>query len=141
MSWKLLHIGPVGQRVLIGGVNVWERTWKTQGEGTVSVKHPAYPEQQCRLNRYFIEAAGKAHQFAAGEISPGVWLLFAPNKDLEHTFLLQLGGYLAGVAGCFILVHGFWHSPKYIALGSVLLALAIAAERYVKARRHAISEA
>ena len=137
MSWKPLHLGSEGTPVLIGGVNVWTKEWKTQGEEVVSVKHPAYPGQEHRLGRCFIEAGGTTHEFAAGEVSPGVWLFCTSAGQSENAVLLHLATYAVAAIGCFILVHGFEQSPRYIALGSVLVALALGAEWYAKSKRRA----
>ena len=135
MSWKLLHLGAEGESVLVGGVNVWAEPWKTQGEEDVLAKHPAYPGQEHRLKRYFIEAGGKAHEFAAGEVSSGIWLFLVQSRDAELTVLLRVAAYVVGAAGCFILVRGFGHSPTDIVLGSALLAIALGADWYAKSVR------
>jgi len=140
MSWKQLHLGAEGETVLLGGVNVWAASWKTQGEEPVVAKHPSHPEQEHRLSRYFIEADGKVHEFAAGEVSPGVWLFLVPSRNEEHSILLYSIAYLAGTAGCFILIRGFEHSLGYVALGAALVAIALCTARYAKSRGN-VSEA
>jgi hypothetical protein len=135
MSWNPIYLGSEGTPVLIGGVNVWTKQWKTQGEAVVSVYHPAYPNQDCRLDRYFIEEGNTSHEFAAGEVSPGVWLFCTPPKGSENKLLLHLAAYASAAAGGLILVHGFEQSPKYLALGSALVALGLAAEWYAKSTR------
>ena len=137
MSWKFLHIGPEGDSVFVGSVSVWACPWKTQGEEGITVRHPAYPDQEHRLDRYFVEAGGETQEFAAGEVSPGVWLFFTPVKGSENSLLLHVATYFVGAAGCFILIHGFQRSPKYIALGSVLVVIALGAEWYAKSKRRA----
>ncbi len=137
MSWRLLHLGPKGETVLIAGANIWDREWKTQGEECAVVKHPKFPNQVHRLGRYFVEVAGKAHEFAAAEVSPGIWLLFVPAPRSEHLMLVRLAAFAVAIAGSFILVHGFDQSPTYIALGSALIALAIAADWYATAQGRA----
>ncbi len=120
---------------MLGGVNVWAKPWKTQGEAAVLAKHPWYPDQEHRLGRYFIEAGGTTHEFAAGEVSPGVWLFLEQSRDTQHLVLLRVAAYVVGVTGCFILVHGFDQSPTYIALGSALLAIALSSDWYARSRR------
>ena len=137
MSWKPIYLGSEGTPVQIGGVNVWTKKWKTQGEEVVTVFHPAYPSQECRLARYFIEEGNTSHEFAAGEVSPGVWLFCTPQKGSENKLLLHLAAYALAAIGGLILVHGFEQSPKYIALGLALVALGLAAEWYAKSTRRA----
>jgi hypothetical protein len=132
MGWKLIHIGAECETVMIGGVDVWSKQWKTQGEAPIPARHPSHPEQVHSLNRYFIEAGGKAHEFAAGEVSPGVWLFYGPERAAEQLVWLYVAAYGLGIVGCFILIRGFEHSLGYAALGAVLLALAIGVERYAK---------
>jgi hypothetical protein len=135
MSWELLHLGAEGEAVSLGGANIWTRPWKQQGEEPITVKHPAHPDQEHRLSRYFIEAGGKTHEFAATEVSPGVWLFMVRTRDAERSVLLYFAAYVLGLVGTFILVHGFERSPKYIALGSALLAMAVGAGWCAKPRR------
>ena len=125
---------------MVGGVDVWTRPWKSQGEDPIQVQHPTYPRQQHQLARYFIEAAGKTHEFAAGEVSPGVWLFFTPSRASTNLVLLRVGAYVAAVAGVFILLHGFEQSVTYIALGSTLIAAGLAVDWYARTE-HRVSEA
>jgi hypothetical protein len=137
VTWKLLHLGAEGEAVSVGGINVWSAPWKSQGEEPVAAKHPACPGQEHLLKRYFIDAGGKAHEFAAGEVSPGVWLFLIPARDAELFVLVRVAAYILATVGCFILVRGFEHSPTYVALGCALLAIAMGAAWYTKSRRSA----
>lgn len=116
-------------------MNVWTSQWKTQGEESVTAKHPAYPGQEHRLTRYFIEASGRAHEFAAGEVSPGVWLFLVPAGHAQDSVFIQVATYAIGTAGCFILIRGFEHSAIHVALGAALLALAAVGEWYARSKR------
>jgi hypothetical protein len=137
MSWKTIHLGTEGDSFALGGVSVWTTQWKSQGEQPIAAKHPAYPSQEHQLKRYFIQAGGVAHEFAAGEVSPGVWLFAVPVRTSANLVLLHIAAYVTGAAGCFILVRGFEHSLVYAVLGSALVALALAAEWYAKSRQRA----
>ena len=129
MSWKLVHCGTSRESVLIGGANVWEHPWKTQGEVPVRVNYPASSENEVFLPRYFIEPNGKAHEFAAELIAPGHWLIAVQDTELQYTLLLRAASYLLGTFGTFIALHGLNSSLKYTALGLSVLALALFIEK------------
>ena len=137
MSWNPLYVGPEGQPVTIGGVSVWSRPWKTQGEVPIQVQHPYYPNQKFELKRYFIESGGTTHEFAATKTASGLWLLYEQQRTDEYLAFLTWGAYIFGTAGAFILVHGFTKSPILAFLGAALLAASIGAELYAKSRRSA----
>jgi hypothetical protein len=140
MSWKRISLGKERDPVIVGGVDVWTTSWRSHGEEPIVVAHPTDPDRQQELSRYFIESRGTAHEFAAGEVAPGVWLFCEPDREIQRVVSLRIGSYVLGVVGAFILVHGFEKSAKFVALGSVLVALAFVGERYAKSK-HGASKA
>ncbi|WP_164964055.1 hypothetical protein [Rubrivivax sp. JA1026] len=134
MDWKLIHHGPRTQSLLIAGTDLWSRPWKTRGEETLVVDDPVAGSKPQRLTQYFVEADGKAYEFAATETAPGIWLIYRPTGNRHRWLALRLTGYVFGFAGTFILVHGFETSPRVALVGGVLLGLAVAADRYAAAR-------
>ena len=71
MTWQFVASGTEGQRIRIGGVNVWEHEWQSSGE-KVDVTDPLY-RQHFSLDIWSIQAGRKTIRFAAGEFSNGVW--------------------------------------------------------------------
>ncbi|WP_148280225.1 hypothetical protein [Rubrivivax gelatinosus] len=118
--------------MLIADTDLWSRPWKTRGEEALVVDDPVTGRQ--RLTPYFVEPHGKAHEFAATETAPGIWLIYRPTGHRHRWLALRLAGYVFGFAGTFIFVHGFETSPKAALIGGVLLGLAVAADRYAAAR-------
>ena len=140
MSWKLLYIGPESDLVLLGGVSLWGRQWKTQGEQPISVQHPVDQLGRVDLDRYFIEAGGRAREFAARKQSSGDWVIFVPDRTFQYQVILSVTAYGAASAGGALLYHGAGQSKFVVGLGAALIAVAVALERVAK-KRYGASEA
>ena len=141
MSWRFIQISPKGVPAVLQGVNLWACAWKHQGEIPIAAQHPEHQGQTHELTRYFVEAKGKVVQFAASEVSPGIWLFYAPNSSRAGKMVaLQFCAWFLVVAGGFVLFNGWEHSYKYALLGGCLIALGFLIEYQVK-RPRATSEA
>ena len=77
-GWKPLHVGVEGDDVSLLGLKLWKLEWKNIGEEPIIVPHPSHPHEQHRAWVYEIESSGKRIQFAAGELSNGVWGFYVP---------------------------------------------------------------
>lgn len=64
-----------GEPIDVSGENPWDFEWRSLG-GVVVVPHPTYPRQRHELNLYSIQANGGLIEFAAGEVSEGVWVFY-----------------------------------------------------------------
>jgi len=123
MPWRFLHIGSEAEPIAYRGVNLWASTWKTTGEAPVPANHPSWPTQTHELNRYFVESGQGAIEFAAGEVSPGVWLFYVPERGLRGARLVgHAAGYVSGVAGLYMLFRGGERYPWSVAAGVALIA-------------------
>jgi hypothetical protein len=83
-DWAL--VGPLvgdGEPVSLRGLNPWHYKWRLANDIPVYVPHPEYPSQQHLLRVYEIRDDSKSVQFAAGELSNGVWGVYLPLSDLS----------------------------------------------------------
>ena len=136
MSWHFVSIGAEGSQVELHGVNLWAHPWLTQGELPIEVAHPNYPDQVCELQRYFVQTKNKSVEFAAGEVSAGLWLFHTQDANSEgRSILLFLGAYASVMSGTVILVHSYPSSAGQAALGVTLIALGIYFKHIGKAPR------
>lgn len=69
-----------GDRLVIGGINVWDEKWKPTGK-KAAVKDPIY-KKHFLFPVFHIEREGKIIEFAAGEFSNCMWGFFT-RKDLS----------------------------------------------------------
>ena len=76
MAWKYAHIGFEGDGAKIGGVSVWKSEWRGLGQ-SVDLPHPSYPNQIHSYHVYDL-GEGSVVQFAAAELSYGVWGFYVP---------------------------------------------------------------
>ena len=79
-GWRHVHIGFDHDALRIGGLDVWQQTWRPAGGHPVRLPHPTHPTQ---MHVYEIFAIGDGQRpvfFAAAELSNGVWG-FAIRKD------------------------------------------------------------
>lgn len=60
----------------LAGVNPWAFVWQEFRGRPLVVPHPSYPGQRHKLSLYSIQTDGGLVQFAAGEVSPGVWVFY-----------------------------------------------------------------
>lgn len=70
-SWRARHIGFERDGLILDGLDVWGSTWHRLGAARVELPHPAHPQELHRFEIY--EAGPRSRQFAATELSNGVW--------------------------------------------------------------------
>lgn len=79
-GWRFADIGFEGDPTDIGGgLNPWSMDWGTS-TGWIVVAHPSYPWQRHSVAVYQPNVGGHVVQFAAGELSNGVWGFFVPAE-------------------------------------------------------------
>lgn len=77
-GWRLVGVVTEGGSIDFGGLNPWEVRWESTLR-RVTVVHPSYPMQRHSLDVWRAAAAdGRSVDFAAGELSNGVWAFFVP---------------------------------------------------------------
>lgn len=76
MKWDYLTTIADGERLEIGGSNVWDHEWLQADEEPIEVPHPNYPKQRHKLWPYTIKVDGEQIKFAAGELSNCVWCFY-----------------------------------------------------------------
>ena len=137
MPWRYLHIGPENDDVQYDDVKLWSHEWKKQGEVPITANHPQHSSELHRLNRFFVQADGKLVEFAAAEVSAGVWLFWVPAaRGAARQLAFTIFAYGLVAAGTFIGLHGWSTDPlRYSFLGAVLVLLGFGAEKWFKSRR------
>ena len=83
-GWRFLHIGIEGDHFLLDGIDVWETRW-VSAHGRVTVAHPSYRNQRHAMFTYRLSQSGRPIEFAAGELSNGVWAFFLPDRGSGTT--------------------------------------------------------
>ncbi len=78
-GWVAAHIGVAGDRFSLKGINLWKFDWQRISEEPIVVPHPSYPHERHLAWIYEIESSGKKIQFAAGELSNGVYGFYLPS--------------------------------------------------------------
>jgi hypothetical protein len=65
-----------GEPIDLAGVNPWDFVWQEFRGRPLVVPNPSYPGQRHKLDLYSIQTNGGLVQFAAGEVSAGVWVFY-----------------------------------------------------------------
>ncbi|CAN7763553.1 hypothetical protein LJR084_007280 [Variovorax sp. LjRoot84] len=81
-KWKPAGVVAEGDPIDIGGPNPWTQSWQRVQEAAVELPHPAHQSQSHRLMVYTIQVAGRAVEFAAGEVSANVWAFYVPVEQV-----------------------------------------------------------
>jgi hypothetical protein len=76
-GWRWVHIGHEADGVEIAGLRLWDIPWG-RSLGRIVVAHPSYPEQRHAMDGY--RTPEGAVDFAAGELSGGVWGFYEPDR-------------------------------------------------------------
>jgi hypothetical protein len=74
-GWRFVRVATGGYRVDVAGVSVWEVEWG-ESRDQITVADPRYPQLR-RIDVY--RPPGSGVEFAAGEVSNGVWVFFEPD--------------------------------------------------------------
>ena len=72
-QWRARHVGFERDGLILDGLDVWGCEWRRLSTVTIELPHPAHPHE---LHSFDIYEAGEglwARQFAATELSNGVW--------------------------------------------------------------------
>jgi hypothetical protein len=72
-EWRARHIGFERDGLILDGLDVWGGKWRRVGSTTVELPHPAHPLERHRFEVYEAGEGARARQFAATELSNGVW--------------------------------------------------------------------
>jgi hypothetical protein len=72
-QWRARHVGFERDGLILDGLDVWGNKWQRLGAATVELPHPAHPHELHRFKIYEAGAGPQARQFAATELSNGVW--------------------------------------------------------------------
>jgi hypothetical protein len=77
-QWRARHVGFERDGFILDGLDIWGSEWRRLGTSTPDLPHPAHPHE---LHRFRICEAGEGpqtRQFAATELSNGVWGFYTP---------------------------------------------------------------
>jgi len=72
-EWRARHVGFERDGLILDGLDVWGRQWRRLGTEAVELPHPAHPKQRHHFRIYEAGDGVQARQFAAAELSNGVW--------------------------------------------------------------------
>ena len=72
-EWRARHIGFERDGLILDGLDVWGSQWRGLGGEIVELPHLAHPQQRHRFRIYEAGNGARARQFAAAELSNGVW--------------------------------------------------------------------
>jgi hypothetical protein len=72
-QWRARHIGFERDGLILDGLDVWGNQWRRLGTATFELPHPAHPKELHRFEIYEAGDGAQARQFAASELSNGVW--------------------------------------------------------------------
>ena len=77
-QWRARHVGFERDGVILDGLDVWGSEWRRLGATRVALPHPAHPYELHRFEIYEAGEGRQAQQFAATELSNGVWGFYSP---------------------------------------------------------------
>lgn len=78
-GWRDVHVGFERDDLIIGGLKVWEESWRPVEGLRLIVPHPSYPQQRHAMPVYEMGDPKSPVRFAAGELSNGVWGFYVPE--------------------------------------------------------------
>jgi hypothetical protein len=76
--WRARHVGFERDGLILDGLDVWGSPWHRLGAARVELPHPAHPYELHRFETYEAGEGRQARQFAATELSNGVWGFYTP---------------------------------------------------------------
>lgn len=79
-GWRDVHVGFERDDLTLGGLKVWEESWRPVPGPRLILWHPAYPKQRHTMSAYEIGDPSAPVRFATGELSNGVWGFFVPDR-------------------------------------------------------------
>ncbi len=77
-GWTCVRTVFDSQELDLSGVNPWAYKWE-RVDGSIDVPHPDYQHQRHRLDIWRIATERGSIEFAAGELSNGVWCFYLPE--------------------------------------------------------------
>jgi hypothetical protein len=83
-EWRARHIGFELDGLILDGLDVWGSQWRRLGTDSVELPHPAHPKQRHRFRIYEAGHGSQARQFAATELSNGVWGFYTQGGGEER---------------------------------------------------------
>jgi hypothetical protein len=81
-NWTPVGVVAEGQRIDVGGLNLWSCEWLRTDEPEVLLPHPQYQQQEHRFSVYDVRLDGKVVRFAAAEVSPNVYAFYVRQRGL-----------------------------------------------------------
>jgi len=81
MNWRFIDTCLDGDRYEIFGRNIWDYEWTFKGE-YATVIGPIH-KQELSFKVFEIEDASTIIEFAAGELSNGVWGFYLKSTEVE----------------------------------------------------------
>ena len=79
-GWEVAHIGFAGDDFELNGLHIWTQKWRQTNFPSVTLPHPAYPNQMHAYEIWEIGASEQPVRFAAAELSNGVWGIYVPDQ-------------------------------------------------------------
>ncbi len=88
-EWIPLGVVFEGEPIATAGVDLWKFPWESLDE-RVLLFHPTYPSQPEMLDIYRITTPEQSIEFAAGEVSAGVYAFFITAEQQRRDSLWRL---------------------------------------------------
>jgi hypothetical protein len=82
-DWRARHVGFERDGLILDGLDVWGSQWRRLGAATVELPHPAHPEERHCFEIYEAGEGAQTRQFAATELSNGVWGFYTKGNADE----------------------------------------------------------
>ena len=79
MSWRDIHVGKEGDRLRIGGVDVWRAEWRWVDAKTIPLPHPFDSRS---IHSFMVCECGPPRRpvrFAAAQFPEGLWAFYVPD--------------------------------------------------------------
>lgn len=80
-TWKALGVVAEGTPITLAGINLWSFRWTKLPRPAVDLPHPQYQAQRYMVHVFEIRTEDETLQFAAAEVSAGVWAFYRPSVE------------------------------------------------------------
>ncbi len=77
--WRTAHLGKRGDRVRIGGRQIWQSEWRWVNKNTVRLPHPLHTDQLFSFMICEVGPAAAPVRFAAAQVEPEMWAFYVPD--------------------------------------------------------------
>lgn len=77
--WRSVHVGRRGDRLRIGGVDVWQEQWRWIERRTVQLPHPLHTTESYSFMVCEVGEARHPVRFAAGQVGGDLWAFYVED--------------------------------------------------------------